>query len=233
MATRLAYAADELRATPRFNTLSVDDGLASNGVTAMIQDNQGFIWLGSYKGLSRHDGYSFKNFYAQEQLGALSDDYIRALYLDATDTLWVATHRGGLNRYDKQQQTFINYKDLLSANSVRALLGNDDGTFWVGTSAGLDLFDSQSAKVLHHFPTAGIRALLKSATGQLWLATEAGVYLFDQKQPQLTAVELPGLASPSSRVLLQDDAGNIWIATTKGLFKYDITGIGKIKRHFS
>ncbi|MFT4928416.1 MAG: ligand-binding sensor domain-containing protein/signal transduction histidine kinase [Phenylobacterium sp.] len=229
MATRPAYAADGLKPTPRFNTLSVGDGLASNGVTAMIQDNQGFIWLGTYKGLSRHDGYSFKNFYAKGQLGALSDDYIRALYLDATDTLWVATHRGGLNRYDKQQQTFANYQHQandqhsLSANSVRALLGNDDGTLWVGTSLGLDLFDSQSAKVLHHFPTAGIRALLKSATGQLWLATEAGIYLFNDKQQQFTAIELPGLTSPSSRALLQDDAGNIWIATTKGLFKYDIT----------
>jgi ligand-binding sensor domain-containing protein len=169
------------------------------------------------------------------------------MQIDVNETVWVATHRGGLNCFDKNTQTFANYQynsndpNSLSANSVRAIWDNGDGTLWIGTSKGLDLFNSQNGTVIRHYASAPVRALLKSVDGLLWVATEAGVYRFDANstlepdanstlepnpknaQPSFTAVNLPGLASPSSRALLRDEQGNIWIATTKGLFKYHHT----------
>ena len=224
---RSAYATNFLAPTARFNTFWVDDGLANNGVTTMAQDNHGFIWLGTYNGLSRFDGYQFKNFYADGQPGALSDDYIRALLVDSTGVLWLATERGGLNRYDDSTQTFSHYRhgsndsQSVSADSVRTLLDNGDGTFWLGTSRGLDLFDSHNGQVSMHYATAPVRSLLESTAGQLWMATEAGIYLFQPKQQRLTEVTLPGLAAPAARALAEDEQGNIWIATTQGLFKRD------------
>ncbi|MCJ8275114.1 MAG: hypothetical protein MJK04_37640, partial [Psychrosphaera sp.] len=219
--------------TPRFFSLWVDDGLPNNSVISMVQDPQGFIWLGTFNGLARYDGYQFKNFFATGLTGALSDDYIRAMRIDVNGTLWVATHRGGLNRFDKNRQTFAHYQhdsndsNSLSANSVRYISDNGDGTLWIGTSQGLDLFDSQNGVVLNHYASAPVRALLKPVDGKLWVATEAGVYRFDSEpasgSEHFTVVDLPGLASPSSRALLRDDQGNIWIATTQGLFKYHHT----------
>ena len=39
------------------NRLSVGDGLPSNTIRAMVQDNDGYIWFGGTGGLARYDGY--------------------------------------------------------------------------------------------------------------------------------------------------------------------------------
>ncbi len=41
----------------RFNHLSLEEGLSQSTVTAILQDSQGFIWIGTLNGLDRFDGY--------------------------------------------------------------------------------------------------------------------------------------------------------------------------------
>ena len=43
----------------RFEKLTVEDGLAENNVTCYLQDNKGFMWFGTYKGLHKYDGHKF------------------------------------------------------------------------------------------------------------------------------------------------------------------------------
>ena len=45
-----------------FKKISIDEGLASTYVSCIIQDRKGFMWFGTWKGLSRWDGYQFKTF---------------------------------------------------------------------------------------------------------------------------------------------------------------------------
>ena len=47
---------------PEFHHISVEDGLPNNSVISLTQDAAGFIWMGTYDGLNRYDGYSFKIF---------------------------------------------------------------------------------------------------------------------------------------------------------------------------
>ncbi len=53
-----AYSRDNIR----FASLTADDGLAQNHVEAVLQDRQGFMWIGTGGGLSRFDGYDFTNY---------------------------------------------------------------------------------------------------------------------------------------------------------------------------
>ena len=46
----------------KFEHLSIKDGLSNNNTYSILQDHNGFIWIGSYAGLDRYDGYSFKNY---------------------------------------------------------------------------------------------------------------------------------------------------------------------------
>ena len=46
----------------RFHHLTVDEGLAHTDATSIAQDQQGFIWIGTYRGLNRFDGYELKSF---------------------------------------------------------------------------------------------------------------------------------------------------------------------------
>lgn len=44
----------------RFNQITLEDGLSQSSLVDIIQDNQGYLWLGTYNGLNRYDGYTFK-----------------------------------------------------------------------------------------------------------------------------------------------------------------------------
>ena len=45
---------------PRFEHITMDHGLSNGNVEAIIQDRQGFIWIGTGAGLDRYDGYRIK-----------------------------------------------------------------------------------------------------------------------------------------------------------------------------
>src|SRR5437868_6689036 len=57
-----AIASQEITSEPAFEVTRVDRGWAQNAVTAIVQTRQGYLWLGTYHGLARFDGISFKVF---------------------------------------------------------------------------------------------------------------------------------------------------------------------------
>ena len=72
----------------------VSDGLAHSHVTAMHQDRKGYLWLATWEGLSRFDGYGFSNFGTRDGLG---DPIINAITEDNYGNLWVAVNGGGIS----------------------------------------------------------------------------------------------------------------------------------------
>ena len=60
-----------------FRNFSVADGLPSGTVRAIVQDDEGYMWFGTKNGLSRFDGYQFKNFQFKENAkGILGNNFI-------------------------------------------------------------------------------------------------------------------------------------------------------------
>lgn len=73
----------------RFDHLTVNEGLSHSDAMAVIQDKQGFIWIGTNKGMDRFDGARIKNYsFDVEQLKSLSGNRIRALHVDESGTLY-------------------------------------------------------------------------------------------------------------------------------------------------
>ena len=75
-----------------------EDGLPSSTVTSMAQTPDGYLWIGTYNGLSRFDGARFVTFDPVSE-PALSQARVQGLYLDPSGTLWINTFRGGLTSY--------------------------------------------------------------------------------------------------------------------------------------
>lgn len=68
----------------------VEDGLSQNTVSAILEDHQGYIWLGTWNGLNRFNGYEFELFYPTER-GISSR--VEALYEDEQEQLWWTTYK--------------------------------------------------------------------------------------------------------------------------------------------
>ena len=97
--------------------------LTNDTVTAILQDHQGILWVGTHGGLSRLDSRTGKFIHYRHHANdsaSLSNNQVRALYEDRQGALWIGTgspyaddgggpEEGGLNRMNKQTGTFTRY----------------------------------------------------------------------------------------------------------------------------
>jgi PAS domain S-box-containing protein len=167
--------------------LTSDAGLSSNSVISIVQDVQGFMWFGTWGGLNRYDGYSFKTFYHNPtDTTSIPQDWVESLYVDSKGTLWVGFHAGGgLARYNPGTETFTrfsfrNARDDLALDIVTVILEDHAGSLWVGTHGGLIRFDRESEAFTRyrHDPddltslsNNQVRAMYVDHSGTLWVGT--------------------------------------------------------------
>lgn len=92
--------------TISFKHLTVDEGLVSNHINAIIKDEQGFLWCGTSTGLSRFDGYRFKSYsHRPHDAHALLDNNVQDLFIGFDQHLWVRTVKGNCV-YDSERDIF-------------------------------------------------------------------------------------------------------------------------------
>jgi len=124
-----------------FESLTVNDGLSMNHVSAIAQDASGFLWFGTGGGgLNRFDGYDFRVFrHRSDDPTSLSSNTIRALHVDASGRLWVGTEQG-LDRFEPDSETFTRYQydpigaTSLGPGSVGSIASDARGQIWVATN---------------------------------------------------------------------------------------------------
>src|SRR5918992_3066679 len=123
-----------------FEHLTMRDGLSQSTVMSILQDAQGYLWLGTESGLDRYDGYSVREYRRERgHPHALASDYIWEIAQDAHGDLWLATQGGGIARWDRKTDRFQQFRhdpedpNTLASDEARALLIDGDGRIWIGT----------------------------------------------------------------------------------------------------
>jgi len=123
-----------LQAQVRMESLTVADGLSQGYVTAIIQDKKGFLWIGTYDGLNRYDGYELRHFKPKPfDPYSIQASQITALFEDANGFIWVGTTKG-LFIFDplkEQFSPFMASEELLSQNYIEAITGDKDNNVFV------------------------------------------------------------------------------------------------------
>jgi len=226
----------------RFESLGLEDGLSQSTVLAILQDQFGFLWIGTEDGLNRYNGYTFKVFRPDlNNPDTISDRWVISLFEDSQGYVWIGTRQGGLNRYDPQTGKFSYYlhdrsnPDSISSNNVTAILETRKGELWVGTNYGLNLLDRETGKfqrfnsdtdVSTTISSNLITSLFEDSRGILWIGTEDGrlnrfnsatknfiSYVYDPKN--YTAVKGKSINS-----IVEDHNGDLWIASYDGLQRF-------------
>ena len=86
--------------------LGINQGLSNNSVRCILQDHRGFMWFGTYDGLNRYDGYSFRVFRNKiNDSSSLINPFINTLDEDKKGDLWIGT-RQGLSIYNSLTDKF-------------------------------------------------------------------------------------------------------------------------------
>lgn len=137
--------------------------LNSPEVTAICEDNEGYLWIGTTTGgLSRLDtkAETFIHFkHNQEDVKSISSNRIICIYQDKKNRLWIGTFSGGLNLYDRQNKSFIHFlkKDGLAGNTVLSISEDDDGNLWLTTESGISSFDTEKKTFKNYDGSDGLQ----------------------------------------------------------------------------
>lgn len=223
----------------KFRHLTVENGLSQSGVLCILQDKQGFMWIGTRDGLNRYDGYNFVVYnYTNNNSHSIGNSIIQCLLEDSKGRLWVGTYGGGLNLYDRDNDRFIRYqnnpnnKNSISDNFVMSIYEDSTGIIWVGTSGGgLNKFDPVSEKftaylINDNLPINSAQNRIQTITednkGQLWIGTWGyGLGIFDRNSEKFIPIEhqkkstiIPG--ADKIWKIFEDQARNLWIGTDGG-----------------
>jgi len=172
-----------------FSTLTTADGLSDNSIYSVLQDRQGFLWLGSQDGLNRYDGAAVRVFrHDPANPASLSRNWVTALAEDRAGQLWVSTGGSGICCYSPRTGRLRRFRagpvpGSLSNDYVPVLLCDRAGRLWVGTDDGLNLYEPRTGRFRCLRMTVGtggtarrnaIRALAQAADGSIWVGTGAG-----------------------------------------------------------
>src|SRR5690348_2906521 len=125
----LACASLPARSSPpmQFTSLTAEDGLSQGAVMAMLEDSQGFLWLGTEDGLDRYDGYEVHRYvHDRMQSSSLPDNWVSSLVQDRTGTLWIGTAGAGVVGRNPNTGALVR----LGARSEERRVGTEGSTGW-------------------------------------------------------------------------------------------------------
>lgn len=223
-----------------FHRLSTQNGLPQTSATAIAQDGDGFIWVGTQGGLARWDGYRFRNYLpVPNNVHSLPDNYVMSLYTDPGGRLWVGTNGGGLAHYDSRHDRFIRVPigaQGISHVTVNGIIGDGKNGLWLATRGGLNHYDPDTGKFQQFqseptkeasLPSNFVRTLARDKTGSLWIGTSQGLVKQapeDIGTSRFKAVRLPLDVGKVQRIvsLACSKDGKIWVGTfDSGAFYID------------
>ena len=114
------------------------NGLPTSEANAITETPDGFIWIGSYSGLTRYDG---KNFERVDSTTGIAN--VVSLFVDSKERLWIGTNDNGVAVMEKESYRIYNHKDGLQSSSVRAIVEDSDGTIYIATTKGIAKIDKE------------------------------------------------------------------------------------------
>jgi diguanylate cyclase (GGDEF)-like protein len=229
------------------------DTLPTNWIAALARDASGRLWVGSDGGgLVWRDamlGRFRPPLLNTGQTPIRSEERIRALHIDHSGNIWVATHDAGVIVLDPAGHTLRRFRHDSAANSqdsgdtslsddsVFSFAEDSSGKIWIGTATGLDRLDPETGRVESYgnrLRAAGIpgdaalkvNALLVDARGTLWIGLDTALARYDTLTGVFTLRrhrDGDPSALPDGRVaaLLEDDEQRLWVGTSAGLALLD------------
>lgn len=194
------------------------DGLVHNNILDIYTDSRGFVWICTWNGISRFDGYRFKNYCNDPDNLPVQHNRFVSVKEDANGHLWFSTYDGHLYRLNRFAEQFENVAKLvpsLSDKSYRVgnvLFCSRTGGVWVEYQGGgvvhfLGKEDASSLKVNDYIGNreigVDINYMNEGSDGTVWLVCDEKEIVsisnegkierrFESNQPIITVVTTKG-----------------------------------------
>jgi len=215
--------------------LGIEQGLSNNAVTSVYQDHNGFMWFGTYDGLNKYDGYSFRVY--RNMIGdstSLANNHVYTVEGDANNNIWVGGI-AGISVYNSEKSSFYNTrfqetvsKKIQNFHGEARVIRQVDEDVFAGTQLfGLILFEKSglfgkqiaitSVKNTGNYNVSAI--VYDKNRHVLWVFVNGiGLCRYDFSLKKLNIIST---AISNANCMQITDSGDLWIGTENGMFGFN------------
>jgi ligand-binding sensor domain-containing protein len=217
-------------------SIMTSKGLSQNSIYCLLQDSRGFIWMGTWDGLNKYDGYDFIIY---NTTNGLSNPTINALLEDDEKNIWIGTDYG-LNILDRMSGEINHFyhepdnPNCISDDFIQHLYQDSKGYIWISTAFGLDRYD-KNQKIFTSFSffergadsalTNFVSCVKEDLNGKIWIGTHRGIHCFDPVKSNFNYYKLEPDESSAAYTkgnfvqdLAFDENGLVYTATLNGVY---------------
>ncbi|MCC7431310.1 response regulator [bacterium] len=210
-----------------------EKGMPTNLTKAILQDNEGFVWIGTDAGLVRYDGKNFIDF-----SDGLFSQYIKDIVQTKDKKIIIVTDLG-LQILKKNENTFSLETFIKGATEQtdstlfypKTIYEDKTGNLWISEPQGIVLFKDGRFKRFSfgkkYQADSYVRSFLfaEDNSGRLFVTSETGsLFYFDKQKQQFTEIILPILNEQVRfEAFIKRQNGKFWIGSNVGIFEFGIT----------
>ncbi len=191
------------------------NGLPTGEANEVIQTSDGYIWIGSYGGLIRYDGTTFRNFSLE---GAIASSSIRALAEGNDGKLWIGTNDAGVFVMENGAVSHIPSEDENSFLCIRDFAIGKDGAVYAASNSGLAVIRDGVLKPCEGEHTVGgtVYSVDVDGSGRVWGALNAGVCVLLENDREVKTFASSDFFPGGESIYCtgSDDKGNIYLGTS-------------------
>ncbi|MEQ9166401.1 MAG: two-component regulator propeller domain-containing protein, partial [Fulvivirga sp.] len=214
----------------RFDRITVEDGLSQSSITSMVQDEFGYLWIGTLDGLNKYDGNNFYKYKSNDNDSTgLPRNEIKNLFLDNTKNVWISTP-GYLSKFFEDQNSFINYALFNDgskhiAPTVYDLNQESDSILILATNTGIWRLNviNKLLKRSHEFDEFDDKVIFNYCSmnnGDTWIVTDENAYL--RRNNKMSFKNVFSSKSPLEFYYSQR-TDEVYMQTIDSLYKFDST----------
>ena len=175
-----------------FHHYGVKEGLSDNLITACLQDEYGFIWIGTRDGLNKFDGYTFKVYRNDaDNNKSLGNNRVNHLALDKNDDLWIST-RNGIYKYNDKDDSFELLQSTKNVNITNFYFDSKNQLWRIENGVLIrENVSEASYKIYIHENNLSFITFCITSNDEIW-ASDSGGYLsiLDQKSGNFTSYDM-------------------------------------------
>ncbi len=198
-----------------------DSALPNAVISSLAEDHDGFLWIGTARGVVRFDGKQFHP-YADRWSASFGETalFVRSLLVGRDGTLWIGTDFAGLARYDLAQDRLVQVAlgdDEQARWSITAMVEDARGGLWIGTD-GMGLLRRDPSGQVQRMrrgdgvglPDDRITSVMLDHDGELWVGTWSGLVSLPADAVVFAAPREGLLAQSAVTALLETADGELW-----------------------
>ncbi|ACJ29845.1 PAS:GGDEF domain protein [Shewanella piezotolerans WP3] len=128
-------------------SLGVPEGLSQSNLTSIVEDDDGYVWIGTLNGLNRYDGKHFRHYFPSAR-NELASAFIRSLYISQSGSMYVGTDKG-LSIYDSSLDKLVSSKNLgFEINDAIWTINEYNNNIFIGTENAIYILSELNNKKL-------------------------------------------------------------------------------------